>query len=316
MSKRKTHDQIIAVIGYGSQGRAMALNLRDSGYDIIVGLRARSGSRRQATDDGLIEIETVRTAVTGADVVCFAFPDHLHGRVYERDIKGRLKSGTTLLFLAGMSVHFSFVTPPGDCDVIMIAPHAPGVAVREQFLTDRSLSAFYAVHQDATGQAAHTAQKLAEAIGFLKNRLVRTTFEHEALGDLFGEQAVLCGGLAMLLKLGFETLLKKGLPPENAYLEVVHQMDLLVDLVKKHGIEGMLSRISVAARYGSVQAGPEIFDEAVEKRMEHIYDRIASGEFPEKLNKLTPTDIAKLKKGLKKLSHPLLEKYARKYSDS
>lgn len=294
----------------------MALNLRDSGYDVIVGLSTRSGSRRQATDDGLRKIETVRTAVTGAEVVCFAFPDHLHGRVYERDIKGRLKGGTTLLFLAGMSVHFGFVKPPDGCDVIMIAPHAPGVAVREQFLTDRSLSAFYAVHQDATGQAAHTAQKLAEAIGFLKNRLVRTTFEHEALGDLFGEQAVLCGGLAMLLKLGFETLLKKGLPPENAYLEVVHQMDLLVDLVKKHGIEGMLSRISVAARYGSVQAGPEIFDEAVEKRMEHIYDRIASGEFPEKLNSLTPRDISALKKQLKKLSHPLLEKYARKYSDS
>ena len=314
MSKRKVRDQTIAVIGYGSQGRAMALNLRDSGYDVIVGLRARSRSRRLTTDDGLKRIETVRTTVTRADVVCFAFPDHLHGRVYERDIKGRLKGGTTLLFLAGMSVHFGFVKAPDGCDVIMIAPHAPGVAVREQFLTDRSLSAFYAVHQDVTGQATRTAQKLAEAIGFLKSRLVRTTFEHEALGDLFGEQAVLCGGLAMLLKLGFETLLKKGLPPENAYLEVVHQMDLLVDLVKKHGIEGMLSRISVAARYGSVQTGPEIFDEAVAQRMEKAYDRIASGEFPERLNSLTPRDISALKKQLKKLSHPLLEKYGRKYS--
>ena len=293
----------------------MALNLRDSGYNVIVGLRARSKSRRQATDDGLRKIETVRTAVTMADVVCFAFPDHLHGRVYERDIKGRLNSETTLLFLAGMSVHFGFVKPRDDCDVIMIAPHAPGVAMRDCYLSGESVSAFYAVYQNATGRATATGRELALALGIARNRLIRTTFEHEALGDLFGEQAVLCGGLAMLLKLGFETLLKKGLPPENAYLEIVHQIDLLVDLVKKHGIEGMLSRISVAARYGSVQAGPEIFDEAVEKRMENIYDRIVSGEFPEKLNSLTPRDISALKKQLKQLSHPLLEKYSRKYSE-
>ncbi len=294
----------------------MALNLRDSGYDVIVGLSTRSGSRRLATDDGVKKIETVRTAVTRADVICFAFPDHLHGRVYERDIKGRLKSGTTLLFLAGMSVHFGFVEPPPGCDVIMIAPHAPGAAMRDCYLSGESVSAFFAVHQNASGRATATGRELALALGIARNRLIRTTFEHEALGDLFGEQAVLCGGLAMLLKLGFETLLEKGLPPENAYLEVVHQLDLLVDLVKKHGIEGMLSRISVAARFGSVQAGPEIFDETVAQRMKKTYDRIASGEFPEKLNSLTPRDVSALKKQLKKLSHPLLEKYARKYSDS
>jgi ketol-acid reductoisomerase len=248
-------------------------------------------------------------------LIAFAFPDHLHGRVYEKDIHGRLRPGATLLFLAGMSVHFGFVTPPDSCDVIMIAPHAPGVAMRENYLSGESVSAFYGVHQDASGRATATARELALALGIARNRLVQTTFEHEALGDLFGEQVVLCGGLAMLLKLGFETLLKKGLPPENAYLEVVHQIDLLVDLVKKRGIEGMLSRISVAARYGSVEAGPQIFDDSVAERMEDVFDGIASGEFPRKLNSLSVKDVTRLKKNLKQLSHPLLEKYRRKYSE-
>jgi ketol-acid reductoisomerase len=187
--------------------------------------------------------------------------------------------------------------------------------MRERYLAGESVSAFYAVHQDTSGRAKRTALKLAQAMGIAESRLIRTTFEHEALGDIFGEQAVLCGGLAMLLKLGFETLLKKGLPPENAYLEVVHQIDLLVDLVKKYGIEGMLSRISVAARYGSVEAAPCIFDDSVARRMEDAFDSIASGEFPAKLNELTAQDVTSLKKKLKQLSHPLLEKYGRKYSE-
>jgi len=315
MPKRKSTKKTIAVIGYGSQGRAMALNLRDSGYDVAVGLRPRSKSRRKAAADGVSTITTVRQAAERGDLIAFAFPDHLHGRVYEKEMTGHLYKGATLLFLAGMSVHFGFVRPPDDCDVIMIAPHAPGVAMRQRYLSGESFSAFYAVHQNATGKAKATVLELAQALGIARSRLVETTFEYEALGDLFGEQAVLCGGLAMLLKLGFETLLKKGLPPENAYLEVVYQIDLLVDLVKKHGIEGMLSRISVAARYGSVEAARCIFDDSFAKRMEDVFDNIASGEFPAKLNKLSTRDVTKLKKKLKQLSHPLLEKYGRRYTE-
>jgi len=315
MPKRKETRKTIGVIGYGSQGRAMALNLKDSGYDVVLGLRSRSKSRQRAAADGVRDVVTVRRAVQRCDVIAFAFPDHLHGRVYEKEMNGRLRDGATLWFLAGMSVHFGFVKPPAGCDVIMIAPHAPGVTMRERYLGGESVSAFYAVHQNASGKATRTALELARALGIAKDRLVKTTFEHEALGDIFGEQAVLCGGLVMMLKLGFETLLKKGLPPENAYLEVVHQIDLLVDLVKKHGIEGMLGRISVAARYGSVEAAPRIFDKSVARRMEQAFDNIASGKFPGKLNELSSQDVTRLKKRLKQLSHPLLEKYGRKYRE-
>ena len=310
--KKKT----IAVIGYGSQGRAIALNLRDSGYDVIVGLRPRSKSRQLATADGIGCITTISRAAEQGDIIAFAFPDHLHGAVCEQQIAKALTPGKTLLFLAGMSVHFMLVIPPEECDVVMLAPHAPGVAVREHFGGTKPLSAFIAVHQDRSRRALATVRELAVAVGFDKKRLIRTTFEAEALGDLFGEQAVLCGGLAMLVKTGFETLVKKGLPAENAYLEVAYQLDLIVDLIKKHGIEGMLHRISVAARFGAVQAGPKIIDKSVQKRMEKVYDQIASGAFPKQLSKLTSRDLSDLKKKVKQLSNPQFEKQARKYSDS
>ena len=316
MTIRKKNKKTIAVIGYGSQGRAIALNLRDSGYDVIVGLRSRSKSRRLATADGVNCITTVSQAAEKGDVVVFAFPDHLHGTVYEQQIQNSLVPGKTLLFLAGMSIYFMQVIVPFECDVVMLAPHAPGVAVRERYGGPKDLSAFIAVHQNKSGHALATVREMAVAIGFYKKRLVRTTFEAEALGDLFGEQAILCGGLAMLIKTGFETLVKKGLPAENAYLEVAYQLDLIVDLIKKHGIEGMLNRISVAARFGAVQAGPKIIDKGVQRRMEKVYDQIASGAFPKQLSKLTPSDLSDLKKKIKQLSNPEFEKQARKYSDS
>jgi ketol-acid reductoisomerase len=316
MTMRKKNKKTIAVIGYGSQGRAIALNLRDSGYDVIVGLRPRSKSRRLATADGVSCITTISQAAEKGDVVVFAFPDHLHGTVYEQQIKNSLVPGKTLLFLAGMSIHFGQVTAVKECDVVMLAPHAPGVAVREHYGGSKDLSAFIAVHQNKSKHALATVREMAVAIGFDKKRLVRTTFEAEALGDLFGEQAILCGGLAMLIKTGFETLVKKGLPAENAYLEVAYQLDLIVDLIKKHGIEGMLNRISVAARFGAVQAGPKIIDKGVQRRMEQVYDRIASGAFPKQLSKLTPSDLSDLKKKVKQLSNPEFEKQARKYSES
>jgi len=309
------HSKKIAILGYGSEGGAFALNLRDSGYDVVMGLRSRSGSRRIAQKDGFIQIHTVSRAVAKSDIVCFAFPDHLHGRVYKKDIEKYLSPNSTLWFLHGMSIHFRFIVPPENCDVILIAPHAPGAAVREKYLSKRSLSAFYAVHRDSSGRALKTTFELTQAVGIAKKGLAPTSFEAEAVGDLFGEQAVLCGGMAALIKNGFEVLVENGIPPENAYLEVAYQLDLIIDLIKQYGIEGMFKRISVAARYGSLLSGPKIIDESVKKRMARVYREIQSGRFPRKLNRLESADILRINRELKSLSSPLLERAIKRFSD-
>lgn len=315
MARSKTQQKpTVAMIGYGSQGRALAQNLRDSGLSVVIGLRARSKSRRIARRDGFADIMSIPDAVRQAHVVCFAFPDHLHGRVYRNEIAPNLCENATLWFLHGASVHFGSVEPPGGADVILIAPHAPGVAVREAYQGDRLISAFYAVHRNRTRKAPGTISRLAKGIGIRPGKLVKTTFEQEAVGDLFGEQAVLCGGLAMLIKSGFEVLVENGIKPENAWLEVAYQLDLIVNLVKKHGIEGMFSRISVAARYGSQQAGPRIIDRSVKKRMESVFKRIQSGRFFRELNRLDEKEIGAINRALSGLSHPALEKAARKFS--
>jgi ketol-acid reductoisomerase len=304
----------VAVIGYGSQGCAIAMNLRDSGHIVTVGLPPASKSRRKAKRDGFKSVRSVADAVKQAEIVCFAFPDHLHGRVYQKEIAKNLSGGSCLLFLHGLSVHFGFVPPPRDADVVLVAPHGPGPAVREKYLSDRSMSAFVAVHQDATGHARKTALRLAEDMGFRKKKLIETSFENEALGDLFGEQVVLCGGLTALIKGGFETLVANGLPPDDAYLEVAYQLDLIIALIKKYGIAGMFERISVAARYGSLVTGPKIIDAAVKRKMAAAFDEIKSGKFTTQLNRLTKSDITRLNKALTQLSHPEFEKAARKFS--
>ena len=183
----------VAVIGYGAQGRAISQNLCDSGYEVVVGLRARSKSRSLARKDGHSAILSISAAVRKADVVCIAFPDHLHGRVIKRSIAPYFRRGATLWFLHSASVHFRFLTLPRGCDIVLVAPHAPGRALREAYLRNREISAFYAVHQNRSGRAVRTATELARAIGIKRKNLLKTTFEQEAVGDLFGEQAVLCG---------------------------------------------------------------------------------------------------------------------------
>jgi ketol-acid reductoisomerase len=303
----------VAVIGYGPQGKAISQNLRDSGYEVVVGLRPNSRSRRSVCGDGL-SILPLPDAVGSADIVCFAFPDHLHGRVFKTSIGPFLHRNTTLWFLHATSVHFGFLNPPKSCDVVLVAPHAPGNAVREAYLSDRSLSAFYGVYQNRSRHASKTAMDLAKAIGVRKKNLVRTSFAQESVGDLFGEQAVLCGGLAMLIKSGFETLLAHGWKAENAYLEVAYQLDLIVALIKKHGVAGMFARISPAAQYGSLLAGPKIIDRSTRTRMEKLFGEIQSGAFARKLGRLDDRAVSKLGKALKKLSHPKLERAARKFS--
>lgn len=304
----------ITVIGYGSQGRAIALNFRDSGYDVSIGLSAKSKSRAKAKADKFKNVGLVADLVKSADIVCMAFPDYLHGRVFEQEIKGNLKQGSALLFLNGFSVHFGFVAPPKNCDAILIAPHAPGIMVREKFLNDKSLSAFYAVHQDYSGKALKKTMSMAGALGFKKEKLLKTTFEIETLGDLFGEQAVLCGGLSMLIKNGFETLIENGIPPKHAYLEVAFQLDQIIALIKKYGIQGMFQRISVAAQFGSSETGPFLIDKSVKEKMSSRYAEIKSGVFAQKLNGLTTDELKALKAKLSELSHPELEKAVKAFN--
>lgn len=304
----------IAVLGYGSQGRSVALNLRDSGCNVIIGLPLKSKSRNKARADNFSDILALREAAQESTTLCFAFPDHLQGKTFKSEIEPNLNDKSTLWFLHGFAVHFGFIKPPLNCDVIMIAPHAPGLAVREEYLKNKSLSAFFSVHQNATGKADKTVFKLSGALGFKKSKLVKTTFKDETLGDLFGEQAVLCGGMAGLIKNGFEVLVENGIPPENAYLEVAYQLDQIIALIKKYGIEGMFERISVAARFGSLEAGPEIVGELVKKKMRSRYKEIESGKFAGNLNNLSRAELKSLSKELTKLSNPLFEKAAHKFS--
>ena len=304
----------IAVIGYGSQGRALALNWQDAGFTVTVGLRPGSKNRARAKKDGVLSTTTITKAVANANCIVFAFPDHLHGRVFTESIEPHLQKSSTLLFLHGMSIHFGFLTPPPDTDVLLLAPHGPGNAVRDNYRAWGKMSAFVGVHQDASGQAQKKLDALALSAGFKMKQLVTTTFEHEAIGDMFGEQAVLCGGLAALIKNGFEVLVEEGLDPDHAYLEVAYQLDLIIDLIKQHGIEGMLKRISVAARTGSVESGPKVIDSATKERMKEILSEIKSGRFSKKLESLSPDDLARIDTKLSTLSHPSLEKAARRFS--
>lgn len=304
----------IALIGYGSQGRAWALNLRDSGYNIIIGLPRRSKSIRIARRDGFKEIAAVSNAVELSDIVIFAFPDHLHGTVYKKDIKPYLKRKTTLVFLHGFSLHFRTVTPPRVNDIILLAPLAPGLALRENYLKKKPVSYFYSIHHDATGRAKATLGSLIQGLGIERRNLIETTVAEEALGDIFGEQAVLCGGLSQLIKAGYDTLVEAGLSSDKAYLEVAYQIDLIVELIKKYGIEGMLRRISVTARVGSLLSGRRIIDKSVRSQMKKVLADIKSGKFARRLASLDEKSLRKMDKAVRKMSSVAFEKSARKFA--
>ena len=310
MRKKK----VIAIIGYGSQGRAWALNLRDSGCEVIIGIPAKDASRKTAKRDRMRNVFTVSEAVRMADIIVFAFPDHLHAAVYNEKIASNLKAGGTLVFLHGLSVHFGQVIPPDNCDIILLAPLGPGSAVREKYQKKQSIGYFYGIHQDATGKAKQTLKNLIFDMRIDKTALIKTTFADEAIGDLFGEQVVLCGGLTELIKAGHETLVEAGLSSDKAYLEVAYQLDLIINLIKRFGIEGMYKRISMAAKYGSYLNGRRIIDENAKKNMKLILKEIREGTFTNRLSRLTPDRIKKLQSDLKKMTTPALEKSALKFS--
>jgi ketol-acid reductoisomerase len=268
----------IAIIGYGSQGHAHALNLRDSGLDVIVGLPTDSKSRAKATAAGLTVL-TPADAAKAADVMMVLVPDHIQGDLYSADIAPNLTKGKTLMFAHGFNIHFGFIKPPADVDVSMIAPKAPGHRVREVFVEGSGVPALVAIQQDASGKALENALAYAAALGSLRAGVIETTFREETESDLFGEQAVLCGGAAELIRAGFETLVEAGYAPEIAYFECLHELKLIVDLIYEGGLGYMRFSVSDTAEYGDYTRGPRIINAETRKEMKKILSEIQSGEF-------------------------------------
>ena len=268
----------VAVIGYGSQGFAHSNNLRDSGVQVVVGLRAGSPSVKKATEAGLSVLETAK-AVEWADVVMVLIPDHLQGEVYQSDIKPGLTPGKTLLFAHGFNIHFGQIVPPQGVDVAMVAPKGPGHTVRRQFELGFGVPCLIAIAQDPTGKARQTALAYALCIGGAKAGVIETSFREETETDLFGEQAVLCGGVSHLMQAGFETLVEAGYAPEMAYFECIHEMKLIVDLIYEGGLSLMRYSVSDTAEYGDYVSGPRVITSKTKKEMKKILTDIQSGRF-------------------------------------
>lgn len=268
----------VAVIGYGSQGHAHALNLRDSGVNVVVGLYEGSKSMQTARDAGLKAMVTAE-AVKAADVVMILVNDEKQPALYEKDIAPNLKSGAALAFAHGFNIHFGQVVPPKDVDVIMIAPKGPGHTVRSQYQEGKGVPCLVAVNQDASGMAHDIALAYAMGIGGARGGVLETTFREETETDLFGEQAVLCGGVTELMKAGFDTLVEAGYQPESAYFECLHEMKLIIDLVVQGGLSYMRYSISDTAEYGDYKTGKRIITEDTRKEMKKILGEIRDGTF-------------------------------------
>ena len=271
----------VAIIGYGSQGHAHALNLKDSGVEVRVGLPATSKSIDKAKKAGL-EVNTVSDAAAWADVIMILTPDHSQGETYAQDIAPNLKAGKTLMFAHGFNIRFGAIDPPKDIDVSMVAPKAPGHRVREVFAEGGGTPGLVAVHQDASGKALETALSYAKGIGCTRAGVIQTTFAEETETDLFGEQAVLCGGTSALVKAGFETLVNAGYQPEIAYFECLHELKLIVDLMYRGGLAFMRYSISDTAEYGDYTAGPRIVTDETRAEMKKLLTEIQNGTFAKK----------------------------------
>ena len=268
----------VAIIGYGSQGHAHALNLKDSGVDVTVGLRKDSSSWKKAENAGL-KVAEVEEAVKQADLVMILTPDEFQKQLYSDVIEPNIKQGATLAFAHGFSIHYNQVVPRKDLDVIMIAPKAPGHTVRNEFATGGGIPDLIAVYQDASGQAKQVALSYAMGVGGGRSGIIETTFKDETETDLFGEQAVLCGGAVELVKMGFETLVEAGYAPEMAYFECLHELKLIVDLMYQGGIADMNYSISNNAEYGEYVTGLEVINDQSREAMRNALKRIQSGEY-------------------------------------
>lgn len=268
----------VAVIGYGSQGHAHALNLNESGIDVIVGLYEGSKSWKLAEDAGL-KVATAKDAAKKADIIMILVNDEKQPKLYKESIEPNLTSGKSLVFAHGFNIHYGQIVPPSDVDVFMIAPKGPGHTVRSQFVEGRGVPCLIAVHQDATGNAHDLALAYAAGIGGARAGILETTFKEETETDLFGEQAVLCGGVCELMKAGFETLVEAGYQPESAYFECLHEMKLIVDLINKGGLSFMRYSISDTAEYGDYTTGKRIITQETRNEMKQVLSEIQDGSF-------------------------------------
>jgi ketol-acid reductoisomerase len=271
-------NKTIAIIGYGSQGHAHALNLKDSGVNVIVGLYEGSKSVKMAQDAGL-KVHSVADAAKAADFIMILLPDEVQKTVYTHEIEPYLTEGKVLAFAHGFNIHFAQVLPPKHVDVVMVAPKGPGHLVRRTYAQGQGVPALFAVYQDASGQARDRAMAYAKGIGGTRAGVLETTFREETETDLFGEQAVLCGGLSALIKAGFETLVEAGYQPELAYFECLHEVKLIVDLVVEGGLAKMRDSISNTAEYGDFTRGPRIVNDATKAEMKKVLQEIQTGQF-------------------------------------
>jgi len=300
-----------AVIGFGAQGRAHALNLRDSGVTVIIGLYPGSKSRGRATRCGLKVLDTAEAA-RRADILFLALPDTQMPAVYKEEIAANLRPGQTLLFAHGFAIHYRTIIARKDVDVVMVAPKGLGPMVRREFVRGRGAPGLIAIHQDATGHAKRTALAWAKGIGCTRAGVLETTFREETETDLFGEQAVLCGGTSALIRAGFDTLVRAGYPPELAYFECVHELKFIVDLIHEAGLAGMRRLISDTAKWGELTVGPKIVDQAVQTRMRTALREIRSGKFAREFIQEMSAGQARYAKLLRKAEkHPIEEVGAR-----
>jgi len=268
----------IAVLGYGSQGRAHALNLRDSGLDVVIGLRKGGATSAKAQADGFRVLEPAE-AVKNAELVALLTPDMTQPKIYADAIAPNIKAGAALLFAHGFNVHYKTIAPRADVDVILVAPKGPGALVRKEYEIGRGVPCLYAVHQDATGHARDKALAYAAGIGGARAMLIQTDFKEETETDLFGEQTVLCGGVSELVRYGFETLTEAGYQPEIAYYEVMHELKLIVDLFYEGGLTKMLTYVSETAQYGDYTRGPRVVDASTKDKMRAVLKEIQDGTF-------------------------------------
>lgn len=290
----------VAIIGYGSQGGAQGSNLKDSGVNVIVAEVEGSPNWKRAKEDGM-EVMSAEEAARRGDIIQMLVPDELQPKVYKESIEKNLKKGKVLVFSHGFNIHFHQIIPPEDVDVIMVAPKGPGPLVRKVYIEGGGVPALIAVYQDYSGKAKDIALAHAKGIGATRAGVLETTFAEETETDLFGEQAVLCGGTTSLVMAGFETLVEAGYQPEVAYFECLHELKLIVDLMYEKGIAGMRAAISNTAKYGDVTVGPYLIDETVKNKMKYILSRIQNGSFAKEWiteNQAgRPVFLALLKKG-------------------
>ena len=300
----------VAILGYGNQGRAQALNLHDSGVDVVVGLRGESGSMIEAEGAGL-RTALVRDAVSSADVVMLLAPDEVHDSLY-REIEPCLRTGAALGFSHGLSVRFGFIRPRGDLDVFLVAPKGPGTALRSLYEQGKGMIALWAVEQNATSNGVAIALAYGRAIGSARAGLIASSFAEEAEADLFNEQAVVWGGIPELLAAGFNTLTRAGFSPEVAYLECVGELKLIAELIEERGIAGMREAISNTAELGATIGGKRIVDDAVRHRMEEILEEIRKGRFAEELRREEAHGYPRLDQARRKARQTLLEQVFQK----